>query len=416
MSQTVDRFVPLPSDGARETARPPEPEHTAPMRILFHHRIASRDGQFVHMEELVTALRARGETVEIVGPAHFAEAEFGDDAGFVDWLKRNLPSWLYEILEFGYNWVAYRRLMAACRAYRPDVIYERYNLYTLAGIWARRRFGVPLLLEVNAPLAEERARHGTLALKRFAAWTERKTWRGADAVLPVTSVLADDVKAAGVPEARIAIIPNGIDEARFGAAPSRAEAKARLGLGDATVLGFTGFVRAWHRLDRVIDLLADASDDLRLLIVGDGDARADLEAHAAARGVADRVTVTGIVGREDVPAHVAAFDIALQPGVTRYASPLKLFEYMAVGAAIVAPNTPNIRDVLTHEQDALLFRDGDSAAFAEATSVLIADAALRARLGEGARATIARRGLYWSRNAERVVALATRLIEANARR
>ena len=52
------------------------------------------------------------------------------------------------------------------------MIYERYNLFLLAGVWLRRSLGVPLLLEVNAPLAWERAAHGRLSLRRLAGWSE----------------------------------------------------------------------------------------------------------------------------------------------------------------------------------------------------------------------------------------------------
>jgi glycosyltransferase involved in cell wall biosynthesis len=383
------------------------------MKILFHHRIASLDGQSVHMEELIGALRTQGHEIVLVGPDRVAEEHY--DTSLVARLKRALPAPVYEILELGYNAVAYRRLRRAYLTHRPDVVYERYNLYTLAGVWLRRAYGVPLLSEVNAPLVEERARHDGLALRRLAAWTERTVWRGADYVLPVTKVLADHVRWAGVPDDRIMVIPNGIDPLRFAAAPERDEAKRRLGLDGRTVLGFTGFLKNWHQLDRVIDLLAveTGSQCSHLLVVGDGPNRATLESYARDRGVADRVTVTGVVGRDAIPAHVAAFDVALQPGVTAYASPLKLFEYMALGCAIVAPDTPNIREILTDETDALLFHPDDPAGFAVAVDRLTRDPALRDRLGTGARATIAAKRLTWPHNAERVVALCRSLPAAH---
>ncbi|WP_207479323.1 glycosyltransferase family 4 protein [Arenibaculum pallidiluteum] len=387
------------------------------MRILFHHRIASRDGQSVHMDELIAALRRRGHAVMVTGPEQIEEAEFGADAGWVDRLKALLPRPVYELLELGYNIVAYRRLRRAFREFRPDFVYERYNLFTLAGVWLARSAGVPLLSEVNAPLCEERARHsGGLALRRLAAWTERAAWRGADRVLPVTDVLADYVRRAGVPDARIAVIPNGIDPARFARAPGRDEAKRRLGLEGRTVLGFTGFLRAWHALDRALDLVEqDAA--LHLLVVGDGPGRAPLEAEAARRGLAGRVTVTGIVGRDVVADHIAAFDIALQPGVTPYASPLKLFEYMALGCAILAPDTRNIREILKHGRDALLFEPSAPEGFGAALRRLCEDPELRAQLGAGARRTIEERDLTWDRNADRVLGLAAEaLAERTARR
>ena len=76
------------------------------------------------------------------------------------------------------------------------------------------------------------------------------------------------------------------------------------------------------------------------------------------------------------------------------------------GRAIIAPNQPNLREVLEHERTALLFDPGRPEAFAETLQRLIADAALRRRLGAAARSDILRRDLTWAGNARRVAALA----------
>src|SRR4029453_8280636 len=99
------------------------------MRILYHHRIRSKDGQFVHLEEMIHALRSLGHELEIVGPRHVENERFGADAGYVASLKKWLPGAAYEALELCYSVADYRRLAAAVRRFRPDVIYERYNLY-----------------------------------------------------------------------------------------------------------------------------------------------------------------------------------------------------------------------------------------------------------------------------------------------
>ena len=383
------------------------------MRILYHHRTASKDGQAVHIEEMIAALRSQGHLVHVVAP------EIGDDsgaggsmgavAGWVHRMKAALPGAVYELLELAYSLIAYRQLAAAVREFKPDVLYERYNLYLLAGSLIKRRFGIPLLLEVNSPLVYERSRHsGGLKLPWLARRAEGMAWRSADYVLPVTAVLAQYVRDYGVPAERIAVIQNGINEAHFATAPDTQTAKARLALAGKLVLGFTGFVRDWHGVDRVVRWLATpgAPANAQLLVVGDGPVRADLEALAAKLGLAEKLRFTGVVHRDRVPEHVAAFDIALQPAVTPYASPLKLMEYLVLGRAIVAPRVPNLLEVLSDGENALLFDAEAPGGFEAALTRLCADADLRATLAAGARATIGRLNLTWDGNARRVAALA----------
>jgi glycosyltransferase involved in cell wall biosynthesis len=369
------------------------------MRILYSHRINSHDGQGVHVMELVRALREAGHEVQMVGPSFFEQAGFGGESRLVALVRRLLPGFLGEVAELAYNIPAYFRLKTAWRATKPDFVYERCNLYFLAGAWLARRHKVKLFLEVNSPLADEREKHGGLRLAWLARRLERFTWRSAHRVLPVTQVLADILAANGVDPGSIMVIPNGVDLARF---PARAAAHAD---GPVT-LGFVGFVRAWHGLDRVIAGMASGAPNSRLVVVGEGPAVPELQALASSLGIAARVSFAGLVPPEQVGGYVKNFDIALQPSATPYASPLKIFDYMAAGCAIVAPDQPNITEVLAHGKTALLFNPAEAGALWRAVETLIADAALRARLGEAARAELQRRDFTWAANASRIIGLA----------
>jgi glycosyltransferase involved in cell wall biosynthesis len=301
--------------------------------------------------------------------------------------------------ELAYNLPAFWRLQRAARRFHSDLIYERYNPFYLGGAWLARRSGVNLFLEVNAPLAEERRRFGRLGLPGLARRLEGFVWRSADKVLAVTGVLKRIIQRAGVPAHRIEIVPNAISPAAFADAPPPAARHER------TVLGFVGFVRDWHGLDSVISAMAEARETtpVDLVVIGDGPARAQLEAQAAGLGLAARVRFTGMRPRGQIPGLVAGFDIALQPGAVEYASPLKVFEYMAAGRAIVAPDQANIRETLTHGETALLFDPAQPGAMWQAIARLAGDPALRQRLGKAAAAEIVRRDYTWAGNARRVV-------------
>ncbi|MEN9537859.1 MAG: hypothetical protein RLZZ126_94 [Pseudomonadota bacterium] len=377
------------------------------MHILYHHRTASRDGQAVHIDEMIAAMRSLGHTVQVVAPEVGAAASggMGGGLGWVQRMRAMLPKAAYELLELLYSWVAVRRLLSAAKDRKPDFIYERYNLFLLAGVWAKQKLEIPLILEVNAPLVQERSLHSDgLSFRALARWAEAKVWRSADLVLPVTEVLASHVRAVGVPDTRILVLANGINREHFSDVPALEQAKQALGLQGKTVLGFTGFVRSWHGVDRVVTWLAGPASpaDAFLLVVGDGPERAPLEALARTLKVDHKVRFTGVIDRADVPRHVAAFDVALQPAVTAYASPLKLMEYLVLGKAVVAPDEPNLLEILRHDDNALIFSAKDPAGLESALSVLCADSALRERLGQRARATIAEKRLTWVENASRV--------------
>jgi glycosyltransferase involved in cell wall biosynthesis len=385
------------------------------MKILYHHRTTASDGSAVHINGLVDALRELGATVRVVAPK-IAAKEVGD-AGQASWVSRlraGLPRFMHELGELAFNVPEAAALRRAVGEFEPDVIYQRSNLYLLSGARVARQHGLPLIEEVNAPYFHERSRHGGIALPQLANWAERRAWQRADEVITVTGVLADMVASQGVARDRLHVMHNGIDRSLLSSSALDPQAKVRLNLAQYTVLGFTGFVRDWNGLDTVLDQLARPEGrNWYLLIVGDGPARPGLEQRAHGLGVASRLRFTGIVKRSEVAGYVSAFDIALQPAANPYASPLKLFEYMALGRAIVAPDQPNIREVLTHETDALLFTPDDPAALAIAIRRLAEDPELRNRMATSAPLTVRQRQLTWRSNAQRVLGIAERLISSS---
>jgi glycosyltransferase involved in cell wall biosynthesis len=375
------------------------------MKILYHHRVASKDGQYVHIEEIISSLRKLGHEVIVCEPRSIQSTQFGGGSKMVQRVRAIMPGFAHELVEFLYSFLDYFKLRSLIKRTRPDVIYERYNLYFVSGIWASKRFKLPILMEVNAPLFSERSLNGGISMRWLARWSEDYTWKNAHYVLPVTEVLAQMVEKRGIPRQRLRVIPNGINRNFCSRLPDADAAIEKLGLKGKLVLDFTGFVRDWHRLDRVLQVIADHPEkNWHFLLVGDGPDRPRLQALAASLEVQDRFMVTGIVSREEMPGLVQCFDIALQPDVVPYASPLKMFEYMALGKPILAPATPNIREILRDGENALLFEQSDQS-FGRQLLRLCESEELRNRLGEAARASIEKNSLYWDTNAERIVEL-----------
>ena len=384
----------------------------APSRILYHHRTQALDGQRVHIHAIQRALRAMGHEVIEVAPFRSTETAGADATRsllrrIVEKIAALTPAALYEVAELAYNVPAYVRLSRAIRRDRPDCIYERYSLNTVAGVIAARRFGIPLLLEVNSPLVDEKQRHGTLVFHRLARRLERFVLTRADRTLAVTGVLKRMLTHSGVSEHRVRVIQNGVDPDGFSAAAAkRAAVRAELGVGPQVLIGAVGFFREWHGIDQLLGAVAaevPVRNGSRVLLVGNGPALPALEACARSLGLARRVTFKGAVPHDEVPALVSAMDVVLIPRAVDYASPLKLFEYMAAGKAIVAPRQPNLEEVLTDNVDALFFEPGDEHSLRSALARVVGDPELRTRLGRAARLTIVRRNLTWAGNAARIL-------------
>ena len=373
-----------------------------PYKILYHHRIASKDGQYVHVEEIIKALKAAGHQVCLVAPHLTEQSEFGSSGGLVAWLKARMPKQLYELMELSYAVVAFIKLLVAIYKFKPDFIDERFNLFLPAGVWASKCCKLPLLLEVNAPIYEERSKYDGIALTRLARWSQHYCWKNADRCFPVTQVLAEYLLNAGVNPSAIEVIPNGINEAVFSRPKITPEALPDLQ--HKLVIGFVGFCREWHGLDRVLTLMAKlANPKLFFLIIGDGPAIAGLKQQAAELQISQQIFVSGLVNRDDMPHWLAQMDIALQPDVVPYASPLKMLEYMYMAKAIIAPDTANIRELLQHNVNALLFDPADANSFTHCLNQLCDQPELVTELGNNAKQSILQHKLTWANNASRIV-------------
>jgi glycosyltransferase involved in cell wall biosynthesis len=382
------------------------------MKIIYHHRTRGEDAQGVHISELQAAWRAMGhELVEVsLGnrtsdggtekPAPKpGEMQKGHSEG-----RGKLGSLIYEFLSFGYNVVGAFRLWQAVRRIRPAFIYERHSIHLVAGAVVSRLSGVPLVLEVNAPLAEEMAKQSGLVAQGFAEALEHWVIRKATRVVVVTDVLRQYYAKKGLNVSHFEVMHNGVDPARFNAQVSPVTVRERHNLQGRCVVGFVGWVRQWHRLDLMIDALSALPDrdNFAMLVVGDGPAVPALREQAERLGMGNNIVFAGPVRHSEIPDHVAAMDITVLPSIPPYASPMKLFEYMALGKAVVVPDQPNLREVVRDGENGLCFPVGDYAAFAACVLRLAQDNALRARMGQGALRTIEDNGHFWRCNAERV--------------
>ena len=300
----------------------------------------------------------------------------------------------------------------------PDIVYERCASYGIAGAVVAGALGVPLFLEVNAPLLLEQQlyRRGQ-GVGELAAASERWTIGRAAAVVVVSAPLREYAISLGVSPERVHIVPNGIDGTIFRPGPRAPAVRARWGLDGEPIVGFVGGYQPWHGIDSLpalLERLLPRHPAVRLMVVGDGRGRQNFEDQIEARGLSAHIRITGAVPHEEVPALIREFDVAVAPypppAHDFYFSPLKLFEYMGCAAAIAAPRLGQIEEVIRHGETGLLYSPSDPDALADACDRLLSDRELGRRLGLAAAAEVHDK-YTWDQNAARITRIAETLVE-----
>jgi glycosyltransferase involved in cell wall biosynthesis len=369
--------------------------------------VLGAEGCSIHVREMVSALQGAGHDVFVI------PASVGSSAGAVldaplrtlddDGLAAKTWSALVEdpviaenLLQRDLGMIAYNTRLAAegtsiIEEERPNVLYERYSLFGWAGVELARKHGIPLILEVNAPLCMEQAGYDLFPLAALAERIEGDVLRSASLVVTVSDWLADWASRLGVASDRILTIPNAVDDRLFRQLPDRTEAALALGLNGHRVIGYVGSFQPWHDIDGLLaafQSLLTLDSSLRLLLVGDGERRSEVEAKIKRFELGDHTCLTGHVSHETIPMYLAAMDVSVVPyssAADKYFSPMKLFEAMAAGVPTVAARVGQINSVISDGENGSLYEPGDNAAMADSVWDLLCDTERAAAIGQAAR-------------------------------
>ena len=287
-------------------------------------------------------------------------------------------------------------------------------LFTRAEIYySREAFILSLLSRLQAPMSLAYEVHQFPQSGRGAA-LQRHVLANVGSVIATTPRLRDDlVSQRGAKPARVIVAHDGIRRARFADMPGQSAARQQIGWSrDAFIVGYVGRLHTIG-MDKGVGTLVEALaalDGACLALVGGPDDMAEaLRRRWLALGAPpDRFLFAGHVPPDDVPLYLSAFDVCALPlpaskHFAQYASPLKLFEYMAAGRAIVASDLPAWSDVVTDQDTALLLPPDDAAAWSKMLVRLRLDADLRARLGQRARESVMA-NYTWDIRAARILA------------
>ncbi|CAN5878294.1 glycosyltransferase family 4 protein [soil metagenome] len=320
--------------------------------------------------DLAIGQLARGHAVTVIslapGPDGALAAEFAEAGIVVDRVAKR----------GGLDATLVPRLARALRRHAADVVHTHNPLPLIYGAPAARLAGARVIHTKHGINPGSR---GHRLLRRAAAWLAHAFV----AVSDTTEQQARELNDA--PVARLHTIPNGIRLDRYAPdARARDEVRAELGLGDAWVVGTVGRMDANKNqamLVRAMAPLFTHVSNVRLVIVGDGDARAEVESAVAALPDPSRVVLAG--RRMDVPRVVQAFDCFALPSISE-GLPLVVPEAMAAGLPIVATAVGGLPSVIDEGETGLLI-PVEEAALTTALASLAGDPERARNMGRRAR-------------------------------
>jgi glycosyltransferase involved in cell wall biosynthesis len=295
----------------------------------------------------------------------------------------------------------------AAKRFKADLIYTWLPQSAVLGLW----MGCPVVLEMHADVAG-----------KMGAWWLRQFWKakGRKLMTVTTSALRTALERSTrirFEDEALLVAPNGVELEKYEGLPNPSEARHQLNLPEGLTVGFTGHIYPGRGADLLFEL-AKQMPQVNFLWVGGTPELVDFWRARLTEAKMTNVTMTGFVKHEIIPLYQAASDVLLMPysrsisassgqDIAEVINPMKMFEYMASGRAIVSADLPSIREVL-NEGNAVLSSAGELGNWESvigewkaAIGSLLADEPRRQALSSLARKDVEQ--LTWVKREERVM-------------
>lgn len=386
------------------------PSHPQPKKVFFLRTDLGGSmragGSISHVKGMIRAFCKAGyevvyvsDAVSEVLPAEVLQIQIkpAPDLDFFD-----------ELQLIDYNLKVRRELRALVASHGQGLIYQRHSLFNFAGGETARKFHLPLILEANDSEVWVKKKWSRLLFEHLAVRCEQLALRSATTVAVISQRVAEQLQPYGIDGDRLLLNPNGVDPEEFHPDIDGTFLRERYGFENRVVVGFIGTFTRWHGVETLFDaasLVCERDPSISFLFIGDGDLRSMLEKRSGA--FADRMIFTGLIPHPEAPRYLAACDILVSPhrgfedGTAFFGSPTKLFEYMAMGKAIIASRLEQIAEVIIDGKNGLHMEPGDTRQLAELILNLAGDEVLIQRLGAQARLDVVTH-YTWDKNVERI--------------
>jgi glycosyltransferase involved in cell wall biosynthesis len=298
---------------------------------------------------------------------------------------------------------------------KPSFIYQRYSINNFSGVKLATHYKIPLVLEFNGSEVWISRKWGNQTLKygSLAEKIERLNLLYAHLIVVVSKPLKQQLIDCGIDEKKILVNPNGVNLEKYSPEVSGKAVREKFQLEKKIVLGFIGTFGKWHGAEvlaeafvKLLKLYPELRSKIRLLMIGDG-MTLPLVKEILSENKGDAI-LTGTIPQDEGPSYLAACDILVSPHVPNadgspfFGSPTKLFEYMAMGKAIVASNLNQIGEILEHDKTAWMAKPGDVSSLVEGLKTLIDNKDTRERLGMAARKEVVQ-NYSWKEHTRKII-------------
>lgn len=331
-----------------------------------------------------------------------------------------------DILELFYNF----KIIKYCKNLKPNAIYQRYNGFSFCGAYIAKKKNIPFVLEFNSSdvwKIKNWQNNDTLLKRTFktiyykifklpiVSAVENYNLSRAAHIVVVSDALKNILLKFGVDENKIIVNPNGIDESKYNPQIKCDDIKQKYNLENKIVIGFIGTFGQWHGAENIalafgklLKKSPEYKNKAKLFMIGNGVRMPIVKKHILEFGLQENVVLTGLIPQEQGAKFLSACDILINATVPNpdgsefFGSPTKLFEYMAVGKAIICSDMAQMSEILEQGKTAYMVEPGNIDELATAMKELVDDSELRRRLGNSARDEVIQK-YTWDKHVDKIL-------------
>ncbi|MCK5737774.1 glycosyltransferase family 4 protein [bacterium] len=376
-------------------------------------------GSTVKALELLRALEGSGHEIkqywrqdDLDNRVPKSEQQEAGSTGRV-WLKKNFSRYLHEPSQLMKNRRFIGEELEILAAEKPDLVISRSQSYLCTAPQVKKISRIPLLIEADSP--------GAYELFEFQKYYRSTKWLvnklevdhilAGDGAFTVSNQIKQHFVDKGIPADFLRVIPNGADPDLFHPDTPCEDIKDEYELNDNVVVGFVGSFIFWHGIENLMSVIKKTLqrfENVKFLMVGKGGPMEQkLRDFIDENKFEDRVILPGFVNHDQVPRYISAMDIVLAPYPDLdffYYSPVKIYEYMSCGKAVISTAVGQIAEIITDGENGFLTRPNDIGQITDIIAELTRNAALRKSAGDSARAFIEKEA-SWKKRGEQLSAL-----------